>query len=409
MLSRTKSSNLAQSMVTATHRDSSQILKYNPQLDGLRFFAVLFVVTYHWVPAIEHFEYSDFLGGFINFFFVLSSYLITRILFSAKEKSVEAGVAKYKVMIVFLLRRTIRIFPAYYVYLLILLILPVIGDEVRKNAGMYFGYLANYQIFYDQAWQGVTPHLWTLAVEEQFYVFWPFVILFIPQRFLPKAFLLIIILGIILRVIFYQPSHVVTQLILTQYCIDSFAIGALLAYKVTRPASETRIINKCINGLLYLAIPAVIFILVMESHYFSFVIGGLLYSIISMKIIEGAVFGYNGKLGRFLQNKVVVYIGQISYGIYLYHLLVPVLFWRLFDKVYALSHASFPDFFIRNEKWLTRFVNILSSQVSCYILYAVLTIAVAMLSWNLIEKPFFKLKVFASLGKQKSSMDVKRA
>ena len=57
-------------------------LTYNPQFDGLRFCAVLFVVSYHWIPEISEMQRSFFLGGLVNFFFVLSGYLITRILFS---------------------------------------------------------------------------------------------------------------------------------------------------------------------------------------------------------------------------------------------------------------------------------------------------------------------------------------
>jgi len=391
------------------HQNSTQVLSYNPQLDGLRFFAVLFVVTYHWLPSITHLEVSYFLGGLINFFFVLSSYLITKILYSAREKSINAGIPKYKMVVVFLLRRTIRIFPAYYFFLFVVMLLPIIGNEVRDHAGMYFSYLVNYQIFHDQTWPLVTPHIWTLAVEEQFYVFWPIIILFIRHRYLAKTFLLIILIGVVLRMIYYQPvdslqQSLLTQSILTQYCIDAFALGGLLAYKSTLPDSQKKIFDKILNVLFCIAIPLAILIIITKSHYFSFVINGLLLSIISMKLIEGAVLGYKGIVGKFLQHRIVVFIGRISYGIYLYHLLVPVVFWKLFDMSYDLLHSSFPYFFERNERGVVIFFNIIRSELFCFIVYSILTIAVALLSWNLIEKPFARLKVFLNFGQKKSSI-----
>jgi peptidoglycan/LPS O-acetylase OafA/YrhL len=388
--------------MTSEHQNApAQVIKYNPQLDGLRFFAVLFVVTYHWVPWIAEFKISYFFGASINFFFVLSSYLISRILLLAKEKSVSAGIPKYKVMLVFLFRRAIRIFPAYYFFLLVVILLPVIGNEVRNHAGIYFSYLVNYQMFHDQVWSPVTSHIWTLAVEEQFYIVWPFVMLFVPGRHLLKTFLLMLVCSVVFRLFTYHSFAAIPQVILTQYCLDPFAIGGLLAYKYTLPEQDRTIITRLSNIALYIAIPLTILIIVFQSYYFSFVIGSLSFSIISMKLIEGAILGYKGSIGRFIQSRMVLYIGKISYGIYLYHLLIPILFWKFFDKCYGSLFYHFPSFFNQNAGAISAVVKILAMPLSCYVIYAVLTLLTAILSWNFIEKPFFRLKAVLNSGQKK--------
>jgi peptidoglycan/LPS O-acetylase OafA/YrhL len=162
--------------------------RFKPQLSGLRFCAVLFVVVYHFSTFLMGLKWHYDLGSFIVFFFVLSSYLITRILIEAKLKAEDRGMPVWKVAVAFLTRRTLRIFPACYLYLIVLMLFPVEGHDLRVHPGIYFGYVYNVWIFITGAWGPYTVHLWTLAVEEQFYLVWPWIILFIPTRHLPKVF-----------------------------------------------------------------------------------------------------------------------------------------------------------------------------------------------------------------------------
>lgn len=380
-------------MINEYPRNATQVLKFNPQINGLRFCAVLVVVCYHWLPTISDIKMSSFFGGIVNFFFVLSSYLITRILFSAKEKGIKIGIQKFRIIKIFLIRRTIRIFPAYYIFLLVLLLLPTIRNEINHNAGMYFYYLANYHIFQSPDWPVVTSHIWTLAVEEQFYLIWPLLIIFIPYRHLLKSFIIIIIGSVVLRAIVYDPAYGIRQAILTHYCVDAFAVGGLLAYKYMTSDKERIAINKYFNIVLYIGIPVGILIILTKSLYFSFVINRLLFALISLKIIEGAIIGYKNNFGKFLQNKVVMYLGSISYGIYLYHLLVPVLFWKLYNFSYEFVKVHYSVFFIRHEKEIMMVQNFLVLEVVRFIIYAVLVVAIATISWNFVEKPINKLKV----------------
>lgn len=134
---------------------------------------------------------------------------------------------------------------------------------------------------------------------------------------------------------YYYPAKVAPQNILTQYCLEPFAIGGLLAYKAKLTDGEWRVTTRYFNLFLYAALPFGIAIIVAKSFYFSFVLNGLLFSMVSMKIIDGAAVGYRNFVGKFLQNRAVTYVGKISYGIYLYHLLIPVLLWKTYDFIYV--------------------------------------------------------------------------
>ena len=334
-----------------------------------------------------------FFGHAIDFFFVLSSYLITSILFAAKEKNTSLGIPKSELLRVFLLRRTIRIFPAYYTFLVVVMVLPTIGRYVRDNAGMFFSYLVNYRIFTGHAWPPVTAHIWTLAVEEQFYLLWPLVIFFVPQRYLLHLFIAIIVGSVVAKALCYYPAPVVPQNILTQYCLEPFSLGGLLAYKARLTDEEWRVIKRYFNLFLLAILPVGIAIIAAKSFYFSFVLNGLVFSMVSLKIIEGAAIGYKNVVGKFLQNSVVIYIGRISYGIYLYHLLIPVVFWKMYDVIYVYVMTHYPSFFTIHQKSIDGFGKAISSETACFIIYAGLTTMVAIISAKFIELPLSRLKV----------------
>jgi peptidoglycan/LPS O-acetylase OafA/YrhL len=349
-------------------------------------------------------ERSFFLGGMVNLFFVLSGYLITRILFSAKMKGVQFQVPRHKVIVGFWLRRAIRIFPLYYFALFVCMLLPVIGAGVRNNAASYFFYFTNLHLVKAQYWPPVTAHFWTLDVEEQFYLAWPFIIIFMPQRYLLKLFMGIIAAVMLLKIFSYYPSSPVPLDILTRFNIDAFAVGGILAYKCALAnEKERQFITKCFDIIFYTGIPVCLAIIITKSYYFSFVYNRFLFAVFSMKIIERAITGYKNHLGKFLENRVVLYLGKISYGIYIWHLLIPVLFWRLFDLVYGKLNDHFPSFFINHQEGLTIFDDIISSDTACFIIYSALTITASVLSWNLIEKPFSKLKSFIPSTRQYAS------
>ncbi|HEY4156186.1 MAG TPA: acyltransferase [Puia sp.] len=360
-------------------------LKYQPQLSGLRFCAVLFVVVYHFSNALTNLKYVYDLGVFIVFFFVLSSYLITRILLDAKQKAIKNGVGKWKVAVAFLTRRTLRIFPAYYLYLIILILLPLEGREVREHLGIYFFYISNIWLFITKTWQPFVVHLWTLAVEEQFYLLWPWILLFVPDKHLPKVFIAMILAGMIFRVasvtrMTNQNIEIFPMLVLLPACIDCFAAGALLAYFHNRGFTR----NRWLKWLLIAIIPVWFYLIHFHSYHRRIFIGmdRVFVSLFAVTIIDTANRGYKGITKKFLENSVVQYLSKISYGIYLYHLIVTVFFWKILDA--AQHYFSGCDLSVIGRAAESRYGG--------FWIYMLLAIACASISWYGLEQPIDRLR-----------------
>ena len=367
---------------------SSTTIDYKPQLDGLRFLAVFAIIIYHYFPEVHnHVKVIDS-SIFLAFFFVLSSYLITKVLLKGKEKGLEAGYPKLMVGFVFLIRRTLRIFPAYYFYLMLVFLFPVGGLYLRENSEMFFFYIANFQIFADQEWNELTSHLWTLAVEEQFYLLWPWLILFLPEKILPKAFLFIIFIGVSSRLLLYLLIHqsefqVVTLQVLTPTCLDSFGMGAILAYRHRSGITTNPVLKKA------LVIMATIWVVCIALNYLTIVLllGRIIVSLFAMVIIEGAYNGYQNKVGQILEHKTVLYLAKISYGIYLYHIFSAFILWKLCVRVREFTLNSFGIN-------ISEIINFIAIPGIYFSLSIILTIIMASLSWHFLESPINNLKRF---------------
>ncbi len=364
--------------------NSNTVIEYRPQLDGLRFCAVFFVLFYHYSEWINRLKipFTIDLGTFISFFFVLSSYLITTILLTKKNSASGKLYTAYN----FLVRRTLRIFPAYYFYLFLLILLPFAGWDVRQHAGLYFSYLCNFHIYAGQYWDTLTSHLWTLAVEEQFYIVWIWVILFIPNRHLLKVFGSLIVFSVLFRLLYFflhksASTEIIPFIILTPACIDGFAFGAILAYLHWNGKTCSPLLKKAFLFIL----PVWIALILLRERGILLGFDRVFAGIGSMILIEGASKRYRNAFGRFLENRRVVYLGKISYGIYLYHLLVPFVFWKLYNP---LSH-----YLLQKKKFdLGPLTEVLVFPPVSLILYFLLTVGCAAISWYLLENPISKLK-----------------
>jgi peptidoglycan/LPS O-acetylase OafA/YrhL len=171
--------------------------QYFPQLDSLRAIAVLLVIISHWFSA-QHFLNRYVPNGIfgVTLFFVLSGFLITSILLKIKTK-LEAGGSHGEAFKVFYVRRSLRIFPAYYLLLFILVVLNL--ASVRDSFWWHFFYVSNFYFWIKGAFAGSLSHLWSLAVEEQFYFVWPAIILLVPWRFLTSVLLAGVLTGFLFR------------------------------------------------------------------------------------------------------------------------------------------------------------------------------------------------------------------
>lgn len=361
---------------------------YLVQLDGLRFLAVAFVLWDHWMPEPHALPFGK-LG--VNLFFVLSGFLIARILLSSSDKNVgkEGGLGKY--LKKFYIRRTLRIFPIFYLSLIVLWLFH--DPSVRGKELWQFLYASNIYIAINHTWLGVTDHFWSLAVEEQFYIFFPLLIFFIPRRLIVPFFGILIVLSVLLRAYFlttHQPWYV--SYVTMPTALDAFGFGALMAYA---QLYHTVFFQKFFQNRLYLGVSlAVLFIVFFLSYQLTqagVTQSDNLYinvwerffaSIFFMFLIGGAIIGYKGWFKWFLEHPVSVYLGKISYGLYVYH-----------NFVY--NHYHSPDFHpvVRLFNKLGRTIDGFQEMhlLQMLILFSLTTI-VASVSWYFIEKPINNLK-----------------
>lgn len=300
-------------------------MKHIKQLDSLRGLAVILVVIFHWIPQDSLFDTYPNRPFDVDFFFVLSGFLITNILLISRNKAEEMGIPKNLVFKNFFLRRALRIFPAYYLTVLIIVVLHVsriVITDIKYELIYCLTYTINFYFYGLKYWGDLTTHFWTLAVEEQFYLLWPWVILLINKRYLIHAIIGYIVIGVISQSLIkdmefgYLPTYT---------CFDSFGIGALISWiTIFRP----QYIQKMYKIFRMLAIAALIvfFIVFITDNTVFIAPQRTLRSLMAAWVISYII--YKGetdqlKLSFIFNNSVLIFIGKISYGIYLYHLFLP--------------------------------------------------------------------------------------
>jgi peptidoglycan/LPS O-acetylase OafA/YrhL len=371
-----------------------------PGLDGLRAIAFLLVFALHT-------DYLQFGWVGVQFFFVLSGFLITGILLDMK-KSLPSGDYFRK----FYGRRFLRIFPLYYFYLLLMsgLAIWLISVAYRPN------YM---RIFLDQIWYAVfyvydfffgtiyfehshfLDHFWSLSLEEQFYVFWPMLILLVPEKSLKRLFLAFIVLGPVFRIglLFVHRSGVFRFLgdpaslfiyPLPFSHIDSFAFGAYISrYSIPKAREQFFLFLGLLPVIGYAsqyiatgeigAISALGYPLLLPEAY-QFIWG---YSLLAYFFaITICAVAKQGMFIRFLEWGPVRYLGKISYGLYVYHF--PVVWFS----------ARIADLGVKPP---------LLQPLTALIAFVV-TVSLASLSYSLMERPLLNLKErFFSLRRESVS------
>ena len=180
---------------------------YFEQLNGIRFIAVLLVLFDHWLIPINPFSFLGHLGVVI--FFVLSGFLITRILFQNADDCRLNHYSVFVKIVRFMYRRSLRIFPIYF---LLLLIGALFSLSNFRNLWPYLVfYLPNFYIMSKGTWLGIWDHLWSLAVEEQYYLIFPYFILLLAPRRYPLLFILMLFIGLVMRFGFYALANPAIQ------------------------------------------------------------------------------------------------------------------------------------------------------------------------------------------------------
>lgn len=308
-----------------------------PGLDGLRAIAFLLVFALH-----TGYLQIGWVG--VSLFFVLSGFLITGILLDMK-RSFKSRDYFFK----FYGRRFLRIFPLYYFYLLLVVLVTSWLLSIR--------YRPNYmQTTLDQIWYAVAyvydfffgtaafqhsnflDHFWSLSVEEQFYIFWPLLILLVPEKYLKKLFILFIFLGPLFRLVFFfihasgefrflaeSPSHAVYPLPFSH--MDAFAFGAYIS-RFPIPRAKTQFLALLVLlpvvgfAAQYMAtgeigaVSAFGYPLLLPEAY-QFIWGYSLLNYLFAVVIYGVA--RERWAVRFLEQRPLRYLGRISYGLYVYH------------------------------------------------------------------------------------------
>lgn len=344
---------------------------FYPQLDSLRAIAVLLVIISHWFSKkhfLNRFSDNGVLG--VTLFFVLSGFLITGILLKSKQKF-EVGTNVGNAFKIFYIRRSLRIFPIYYLLLITLLLLNIAG--IGETFWWHFFYGSNFYFWLQGAFEGQLSHLWSLAVEEQFYLIWPAVIFFIPHRYLTHAFITGIVTGILFRFVIITDENEIGRLLMPG-SLDSFCIGGLLAFGRSKQANWYK--QYLLRQALFLAL-AFFLLIVVHLPFFrelppkQYLSLYLFFISVSFGIIINRV-GYTVQaplLKQLLSNKLLLYIGKISYGLYLLHNFIPYF--------YGLKIPGVPEDMSLYVIQFLRFLFLL---------------VFATFSWFLIEKPILKLK-----------------
>jgi peptidoglycan/LPS O-acetylase OafA/YrhL len=345
--------------------------RYQPQFDGLRALAVLTVMVDHFSADVPNFPLPDWihLGATgVRLFLVLSGYFITASLRRARDRMDAGELSVGKTMGAFYWRRSLRIGPAYLMFAAIALLFNL--GAIRQNWPWVFTGTVNWLIAWQNQWPLAISHLWSICVQEQFYLLWPLLILLLPRRVMLSAIIAVAFAGIAFRigcVIFSVP--VIARWVLPFGSLDSLAAGAALGWcggrlRAWRGGGLLALL--CLSMLTVAAVwrnsdPTKLkSVLVEPLEAGAFVI-----------LVARTATGFEGNIGRFLSNAGLVFAGRISYGLYIYHILVAMFFYR----------------------WLPSQLRFLITIPSLrLIVFGIATLFTAALSWRLLEQPINRVR-----------------
>jgi peptidoglycan/LPS O-acetylase OafA/YrhL len=350
---------------------------YQPELDGVRFYAFLGVFVCHTLPFEAEFYRKLHLplpwvwgatvkagAAGVDLFFALSAFLITSLLL--KERQETGGISlKY-----FYLRRILRIWPLYF----LVIALGVVLSHTVANQSLPWYYVAGY-LFFVGNWvhavfgrpESIAFPLWTVSIEEQFYLIWPLMVKVLERRGLIISGIVMFLLATVCRVIFVLAGVSGGYIYYgsTARC-DSIALGIMLALFADR-------LPKLSSGMRFVLVGGGLVGWIVSSAWLTDqpgpismreVLGRLIISLGAGAMLYGCLHSRN----KLLTGTWVVRLGKVSYGLYLLHLVGLLLAKSLFHPVSGTA--------------------ILATKAVGF----VLTIILAFASYRWVESPFLRLK-----------------
>ncbi|MCA9421929.1 MAG: acyltransferase [Nitrospira sp.] len=348
-------------------------LPHMPQLDSLRALAALGVYLQHFLFQDNILTSTVPLGDLgVRLFFVLSGFLITGILLNARHGIRSSRATLFTMAWHFYMRRFLRLLPVFYVSLIIGLIF---SQELRQYVWWFFLYLQNIQfaILGDFSFGA---HLWTLAVEEQFYLLWPLLVFFVSDKLLLPTMILTMVLGLVSRLVFvgFDLTHFQASM-LTPSHLDTLGAGGVLAILYAQRRTLRARYSRNLWLFFFTGLTALFVVLLAKLTGFpstvEFILGGLGAGLFFMWVIGNAAIGFHGPLGWVLDLSLLQYLGKISYGMYVYHWFVPKI---------ALTFAETTGVVVPTAEWVQ------------FLLYSTISIFIAMFSWHMMENPILRLK-----------------
>lgn len=383
-----------------------------PALDGVRGFATLLIILFHLalLPVVQgdvvvgdlkidqiFLRLTAFGWVGLDLFFVLSGFLITGILYESK------GVIK-RFFRTFYVRRALRTFPLYYAFLLFLLVfLPLIlpSERVSVNAlwkiQLWFEFYAqNIRYTIDPAGEAevayLVRHLWSLAVEEQFYLVWPLVVFLLPRRGIMAVCGALIVAAFGVR-LGMSLLDVDTSVIFrfTPARMDGLAVGAFVALAI-RDRGDLRALMKWAWPIALGSLIALAFIYSQRGQLYLYdgwvqIVGFTpIVLLFGLVVLNVATSGPQSLIHRAFAMPVLTGLGRYSYALYIFHVPVGQLLLR-----HAQVETAVPQMFGSALPQILFFILVAFS----------ISMVGALVTWNLFEKRFLKLKDVLALREER--------
>jgi len=335
-----------------------------PQLDAVRGIAILVVLAHnlHGFTSLPLSYLTNYGWMGVDLFFVLSGFLITGILLDSKSSG--------DYFRNFYARRCLRIWPLYYsVLILMFVIVPLVRPqdtaELFQRSSPWWSYpffLQNFLVAAPASAVGPLGVSWSLAVEELFYLVWPFFVRFVSTERLHFIAWVVLLLSPGLRLFFLTQHWIIYS---NPFCrLDGMMAGALLAILARKSGFVPGQLLKPAWTVFLVAAPLAIATAAYDAMWLAFSMAVLA----SASFVFLALFSANTWLRAFLTNRFLVFTGTISYGLYLLH--------KIPDDV--LKHLHWKD----------------TQPIAAFWVAVAASYLLAIASWNLLEKPFLSLKKF---------------
>ena len=343
--------------------------KHFRSLDGLRCISILAVIWHH-VAGDQYAADSIFFMGHhgVTLFFVISGFLITSLLLREKQHSRAISLSK------FYMRRALRIFPVYYLVLLIYCVLVYVLERDSAAGQSFFDnliYFATYTSNYFVLLQGdrvIFYFAWSLAAEEQFYMIWPAIEKWLDERFAVGAALLaILVASLASNALLPLPQDSLVQIILENIAIP-ICVGVLLAHAMHNERYFVCLYRALNRPLMPIVVMACALYVLTLSSVFLMAAYLLFAALVFCAVTQG-----KGLIDHLFNMKWVIEIGRVSYGMYLFHMLSL----NVVRRVWPMEGLSeYP----------------LLQQSTMFILTSLVTFCVARLSFRYFESYFLNLK-----------------